>query len=1000
MKRTTRTLSLLLALAMSLSMLVTTAYAVTLTDIKYHWAEQYIYSAVDAGYVSGYDDNTFKPGKAITRAEFCKMLNNALGLTATANISFSDVPTAKWYYKEVQKAVAAGYISGYENGTFLGDNQISRQEAAVVIARIIADPVTLKDMRALKDASSIASWALPGAQAVYAKGYMAGDDLGKFNPRGNLTRAEAVKIIETLRKGETIVPGNITISESGQSYSNKIFTGSVIVSSALGEGNVTFKNCKILGTLLVNGGGQSGIRLSNTGVANLTLNSAHTTGIAAVGSSTVSNAYLSTSCALVESGLTGLGAGFKNVTIGGSGLSTANISLSGTFDSVDLNAWSYLTLQSGSIAKLHVGTGATGSEITLPAGTKVTEATIDTGCDFFGAGTIDKAVKNASGVTFETKPAAVTGSAAGEDDQKPEAYIEMTSIPKHNTQNIPLDTDIILTFNEVIRNKTGGGLTVSYVKENVSLRLGSEDGAKVDYAPSISQSGMVLTLSPTADLDEGQSYYLSVNAGAFTGTTSGNGNAAMKAVFHTEGAEVEITPVEITASPKGGSEIADDDVLTFTLNAPVYDADGKNLTASYLQNTAFSIRRGSKSGTKVAFTAAISSDKKTITLTPDADLTAGNTYYVTLAADTLMNGDWETNSAQTFTYTVPAAKQPDVTIEEGMLAPVETYPAQKGTGVSTGSRLMLVFDEALYQPDGAALTAAYLQNTALELRRSSLTGTKTAISAGWGKTMNMVTVTPASALGEGYTYYLILKEGTVMNADGDLNDKYVLFFTTGEEYNLTAEVEPSKTTAELTVAYDVTDFDPSAIHLTIRYREEGLSSWTILQRDQKLTKVKNTLSYDLKGLSAETPYEVEVTLDLDDTSLSAETTFETTDTATSSEAIAIEKIRFYSNNSNSDSYYLYADDFEETDTNEYYAVLPSKQALLADENDEIRVRVYTYDSDAEIYVEGEYDMGDTVASGSSYYIEVDPADLSSYLTIEVEDSWGDKTYYEIKIYLD
>ena len=45
-------------------------------------------------------------------------------------------------------------------------------------------------------------------------------------------------------------------------------------------------------------------------------------------------------------------------------------------------------------------------------------------------------------------------------------------------------------------------------------------------------------------------------------------------------------------------------------------------------------------------------------------------------------------------------------------------------------------------------------------------------------------------------------------------------------------------------------------------------------------------------------------------------------------------------------------------------------------------------------------MGDTVASGSSYYIEVDPADLSSYLTIEVEDSWGDKTYYEIKIYLD
>ena len=183
---------------LTLALCAPAASAAGFSDTKGHWAESYINDAVKHGYVNGYGDNTFAPSKAITRAEFCKMINSALGLKAQTTLAFTDISSGKWYYSDIQKAVAAGYIAGYEDNTFKGDSSITRQEAAVVLSRITSDPSLSKDISALKDSSKIASWALSGVKHVYAKGYMTGDNLKMFNPQGNLTRAEAVKILETL----------------------------------------------------------------------------------------------------------------------------------------------------------------------------------------------------------------------------------------------------------------------------------------------------------------------------------------------------------------------------------------------------------------------------------------------------------------------------------------------------------------------------------------------------------------------------------------------------------------------------------------------------------------------------------------------------------------------------------------------------------------------------------------------------------------------------------
>ena len=78
-------------------------------DVQNHWAKSFVVTAIEKKIVSGYDDGTFRPDKAVTRAEFSHMLNAALGNSVTTNISFSDVKSSDWYYSAVQKAVAAGY---------------------------------------------------------------------------------------------------------------------------------------------------------------------------------------------------------------------------------------------------------------------------------------------------------------------------------------------------------------------------------------------------------------------------------------------------------------------------------------------------------------------------------------------------------------------------------------------------------------------------------------------------------------------------------------------------------------------------------------------------------------------------------------------------------------------------------------------------------------------------------------------------------------------------
>lgn len=224
---------------------------IVLSDISGHWAESRIKEAIKLGFVSGYNDGTFKPDRTITRAEFATILNNAMNIENIVSIKLSDVYTKDWYYNQVQKSVAVGFFSGYQDNTFRPNNPITRQEAAKVInGAITAGNIDGDGAINLKDYNSIQEWAKSSVNLAYNKSYIMGYPDKTYKPTRALTRAEAVKIIYEILDNENIEHG-FNITNYNELYSGAVVVGDLNILNSVGSGNVYLTNVTVLGNINV-----------------------------------------------------------------------------------------------------------------------------------------------------------------------------------------------------------------------------------------------------------------------------------------------------------------------------------------------------------------------------------------------------------------------------------------------------------------------------------------------------------------------------------------------------------------------------------------------------------------------------------------------------------------------------------------------------------------------------------------------------------------------------
>lgn len=100
------------------------------------WYAKPVTTLAGLGIISGYPDGTFKPNSPITRAEFVTMAMNFANAEKGTTCSFPDVSENIWYYGAVAGATEHGWISGYPDGTFGPERNITRGEVASIINRM------------------------------------------------------------------------------------------------------------------------------------------------------------------------------------------------------------------------------------------------------------------------------------------------------------------------------------------------------------------------------------------------------------------------------------------------------------------------------------------------------------------------------------------------------------------------------------------------------------------------------------------------------------------------------------------------------------------------------------------------------------------------------------------------------------------------------------------------------------------------------------------------
>ncbi|MDM5280010.1 S-layer homology domain-containing protein [Paenibacillus silvae] len=140
-------------------------------DVKAnHWAESSIVAAVQAGYVKGYPDDSFKPEQAITRAELANVLQYLLKGQQTAAsepTTFKDVQQ-HWAQEAIDGLSAAGVITGYTDGTFRPEQPVTRAEAVTMINKLIGLQPASAAIKAWSDVTET-HWAYQAIEAASIK---------------------------------------------------------------------------------------------------------------------------------------------------------------------------------------------------------------------------------------------------------------------------------------------------------------------------------------------------------------------------------------------------------------------------------------------------------------------------------------------------------------------------------------------------------------------------------------------------------------------------------------------------------------------------------------------------------------------------------------------------------------------------------------------------------------------------------------------------------------
>ncbi|MDX2241380.1 MAG: S-layer homology domain-containing protein [Leptolyngbyaceae cyanobacterium bins.302] len=165
-----------------------------------YWAAPFIGALSARGIIGGFPDGTFKPNQPVTRAQFAVQLQKAFTKPdRQPPKQFTDIPPGSRWATAVDKAVKANFMSGYPEGDFRPEQDVSRAEAVTSMAQGLklqqpADPEAI--LQGYRDRDQVPSWARGRIAAAIQAGIFSGDpDTQLLNPARPATRADIAALV-------------------------------------------------------------------------------------------------------------------------------------------------------------------------------------------------------------------------------------------------------------------------------------------------------------------------------------------------------------------------------------------------------------------------------------------------------------------------------------------------------------------------------------------------------------------------------------------------------------------------------------------------------------------------------------------------------------------------------------------------------------------------------------------------------------------------------------
>ena len=198
-------------------------------DTKDNWARDAIQAMTQAGYLSGYADNTFKPSAQITREQaaaiYGKVLQHNLNeqeladiVTKESSTSYSDVEADRWSSSAIKLVSAAGVMEGTSKTAFTPSKTMDREQFVASAASLakklnLSTPVKTEKVT-FKDEASISSTYLADIQYMAQRGIVASGATENFNPKQPVTRAQAATILNRMLNGAGLATQKHTTTEA------------------------------------------------------------------------------------------------------------------------------------------------------------------------------------------------------------------------------------------------------------------------------------------------------------------------------------------------------------------------------------------------------------------------------------------------------------------------------------------------------------------------------------------------------------------------------------------------------------------------------------------------------------------------------------------------------------------------------------------------------------------------------------------------------------------